>query len=79
MAYVEVSLPDPVKEWLEERVRRGPYETVSDYVVALIEQDQKKRDALVDALIEGERSGIGTRSIREIIEDSKAKLADGKV
>jgi antitoxin ParD1/3/4 len=41
MANVKVSLPDPVKEWLEERVRREPYETVSDYVVALIEQDQK--------------------------------------
>jgi antitoxin ParD1/3/4 len=61
MAYVEVSLPAPVKEWLEERVRRGPYETVSDYVVALIEQDQKKRDTLVDALIEGEKSGIGSQ------------------
>jgi hypothetical protein len=34
---------------------------VSDYVVALIEQDQKKRDTLVDALIEGEKSDIGSQ------------------
>jgi len=79
MAHVEVLLPDPVKEWLEERVRRGPYDTVSDYVVALIEQDQKQRAALVDALIEGEKSGIGTRSIHEIIESAKPNLADGKL
>ena len=79
MAHVEVLLPDPVKEWLEERVRCGPYETASDYVVALIEQDQKNRDALVEALIEGEKSGVGTRSIREIIDGAKSKLADGKV
>ena len=79
MANLEVSLPDPVKEWVEDRVRLGPYETVSDYVVALIEQDQKTRNALVDALIDGERSGIGTRNIREIIEGAKSKLADGEV
>ena len=79
MACVELSLPDPVKEWVEDRVRRGPYDTVSDYVVALIKQEQTARGALVDALIEGEASGIGTRSIRQIIEDAQAKLANGEV
>lgn len=79
MASVQVSLPDPVKEWIEDRVRHGPYDSVSDYLLALIKDDQKKRNSLVDALIEGEASGIGTRSIREIVKDSEAKLANGEV
>ena len=63
MATMNVSLPDPLKEWVEDRVRSGRYANASDYVRDLIRRDQEKRDALVRALIEGEESGTSRRSV----------------
>jgi antitoxin ParD1/3/4 len=31
MATMSISLPDPVKEWIEERVRSGHYANAGDY------------------------------------------------
>ncbi len=57
MATMNVSLPDPMKEWVDEKVRSGRYGNASEYVRALIREDQEddeKRRVIVQMLEEGE-------------------------
>lgn len=52
MAIVNISLPDPMKHYMEERVSEGQYSTTSEYVRDLIREDQKKRaEERVEALL----------------------------
>ena len=76
MATMNVSLPDPMKAWVEAQVATGHFSNASDYVRDLIrrdQQDQAQRDALVRALAAGETSGISTRDIAGIWRDVKAR------
>lgn len=60
MATMNVSLPDPMKAWVEAQTTDGLYSNASDYVRDLIRKDQEKRaaiDALQKALTEGVESG----------------------
>jgi antitoxin ParD1/3/4 len=79
MATMNVSLPDLMREWVEDRVKSGQYANASDYVRDLIRRDQEKREALVAALIEGEKSGTSRRTVRQIAAATKLKLEHGKL
>ena len=60
MATMNVSLPDPMKSWVEERTSDGRYSNVSDYVRDLIRRDQARHEAIreLQALLdEGLASG----------------------
>ena len=39
MATMTVSLPDPMKDWIEAQISRGEYASASDYVRDLIRRD----------------------------------------
>jgi antitoxin ParD1/3/4 len=70
VASMNVSLPDPMRDWVQNRIDSGQYASVSDYVRDLIRRDQAvndERDALVAALIEGEESGVSTRKVSDIV------------
>ncbi len=76
MATMNVSLPDPMKDWVEDQVKTGHFSNASDYVRDLIRRDQEyqdKREALVKALIAGETSGVSKRSLEEIWSGVKAR------
>lgn len=76
MATMNVSLPDPMKDWVEDQIRTGHYSNVSDYVRDLIRRDQEyqgQREALIQALIVGEKSGVSSRSVGDIWRDVKAR------
>ncbi len=78
MASMNVSIPDPMRDWVQQRIDSGHYATASDYVRDLIRRDQMQADehkALVDALIKGEQSGISKRRIPEILAAVKQKLS----
>ncbi|TRO79754.1 type II toxin-antitoxin system ParD family antitoxin [Trichloromonas acetexigens] len=60
MATMNISLPDQMKEWIEECVQSGRYANASDYVRDLIRRDHIKLAELRQALIEGENSGPST-------------------
>ena len=69
MATMNVSLPDPMKAWVEQQSTEGRYANTSDYVRDLIRRDQVRSDAIArmqDLVDEGLRSGDGTRSMAEI-------------
>ncbi len=81
MASMNVSVPDPMRDWVQQRIETGQYASVSDYVRDLIRRDQMmtdNRQALVSALIEGEKSGISKRSIPQILAAVKAERSTGE-
>lgn len=60
MATMNVSLPDPMKAWVEAQAKSGRYANASDYVRDLIRRDQEranKLDALQRLITEGLESG----------------------
>ena len=60
MATMNVSLPDPMKAWVEDQVAEGRFGNSSDYVRDLIRRDQERRAAvavLQAAIDEGLASG----------------------
>lgn len=78
MATMNVSLPDAMKQWIEEQIATGRYANVSDYIRDLIRHEQAvhdKRELLVKALIEGENSGYVDYSIADVIEELDAEIA----
>lgn len=74
MATMNVSLPDQMKNWVEECVKTGRYANASDYVRDLIRQDHIKLERLRQALIEGENSGPSTRLDIEAFIANKKKF-----
>lgn len=76
MATMNVSLPDPMKEWVEAQIESGHYSNSSDYVRDLIRRDQEyhdKRKILIKALAAGEKSGISKRTLDDIWKGVKAR------
>jgi antitoxin ParD1/3/4 len=60
MATMNVSLPDPMKTWIEARLEDGGFSNTSDYVRHLIRRDQERAqaiEALQKAIDEGVKSG----------------------
>ena len=77
MASMNVSVPDPMRDWVEQRIGSRQYASVSDYVRDLIRHDQVQSDAhqaLVAALIEGENSGVGKRRTPEKLAVVRAEV-----
>jgi antitoxin ParD1/3/4 len=77
MATLNISLPDPMREWIDAQVRGGEYANASDYIRDLIRHDQRQREALRLALIEAEESGISGRNVGDIVAAAKARLDHG--
>ena len=60
MATMNISLPDPMRDWVQTQIETGKYASSSDYVRDLIRRDQEARDkiaALQAAITEGMNSG----------------------
>jgi antitoxin ParD1/3/4 len=78
MATMNVSLPDPMKDWVEAQARTGRYSNASDYVRDLIRRDQEraaKQEELQKLITEGIDSGISTRSMKEILKTARDRAA----
>lgn len=60
MATMNVSLPDQMKDWVEDQLKDGRFGNTSDYVRHLIRKDQEHAQAMAhlqSAVNEGLRSG----------------------
>lgn len=59
METMNISLPDPMKEFVEDLVTQGDYSSASEYVRELIREDRKRREKarLEGLLLEGLASG----------------------
>lgn len=77
MTNLKISVPDSVRDWIEAQVATGQYSSASDYINALILENQKARELIQLALIEGERSGTSVRSVCEISHEARCLLNSG--
>ena len=59
MQTMNISLPDQLKEFVDEQVGSGRYSSVSEYVRDLIRDDEKRKaqERLETVLMEGLQSG----------------------
>lgn len=76
MATMNVSLPDPMKDWVEAQARTGRYSNASDYVRDLIRRDQTRSDkiaAMQRFVDDGLKSGVGSRSKDELFAVAAAR------
>ena len=62
MATMNISLPDPMKDWVNAQTESGRYANASDYVRDLIRQDQERADK-VRQLQAPDRRGAGVRRL----------------
>lgn len=70
---MNVSIPDPMKDWVQGQIETGKYANASDYVRDLIRRDQEKVEVIRHALLEGERSGVSRRKAEDIMRDVKKR------
>ncbi|MCV9938554.1 type II toxin-antitoxin system ParD family antitoxin [Boseaceae bacterium BT-24-1] len=76
MATMNVSLPAPVKAWIEAQTESGRYASASDYVCALIRRDQARTDKIIAMqryVDDGLKSGVGSRSSEELFAAALAR------
>jgi len=74
MATMNVSLPDPMKNWVEAQTRSGRYSNASDYVRDLIRRDQERagaRDELQKLVTEGLKSGVSGQAMDDVLEAAR--------
>jgi antitoxin ParD1/3/4 len=64
MATMNISLPEPLKRFVDAQVDSGSYGTSSEYVRMLIRREQE-REAFRELILEGARSGHG-----ELVDDA---------
>jgi len=79
MATMNISVPNPMKDWVQAQIEEGKYASSSDYVRDLIRRDQNQQDkflALQAAITLGIESGSAGELDIESIKQ-KAKLLAG--
>ena len=81
MATMTISLPDPLKDWVEAQVETGDYASASDYVRDLIRRDRARHDHpkltiedLRRIVEESRASGVSPRSVEDIMAEGRAIL-----
>jgi antitoxin ParD1/3/4 len=76
MQTMNISLPDPMKQYVEERVSAGDYSSASEYVRELVRADQKRhaKEELEQILLNAMTSGDPFEVTPEMLEDVKQKL-----
>ena len=77
---MNISLPETMKVFVEERIETDGYGTVSEYVRDLIRADQKKREAakLERLLLSRLQSDNSDFSIKEVKTELAKRLNKGK-
>ncbi|WP_232302716.1 type II toxin-antitoxin system ParD family antitoxin [Elstera litoralis] len=66
---MNISLPVPMKEWVEQQSKGGRYSNASDYVRDLIRRDQERAEkiaAMQARVTEGVESGVSDSSMADI-------------
>jgi len=77
MAQMNISIPDKLKGWAEQRVAEGRYSSTSDYVRDLVRRDQEREEQvrrLQAAIDAGRASGVNDRDPFELLDNLRAGL-----
>ena len=77
MATMNVSLPDPMKDWVEQQANGSRYSNASDYVRDLIRRDQERSEKIAHMqtfVTQGLESGVSRRSMNELREVAHKRM-----
>ena len=84
MATMTISLPDPLKDWVEAQVRQGDYASTSDYMRDLVRRDRARHeqpdltlDDLRRIVADSGASGTTDDSVADVLADAR-KVATAK-
>lgn len=71
MGTMNISLPDPMKKFVEEEVSKGGYSTASEYIRAVLREEQKRKaqDKLETLLLKGLESGQPAEMTKEYLNE----------
>ena len=78
MATMNISVPSPMRDWVQAQIDEGKYASVSDYVRDLIRRDQQGKEklaALQAAITLGIESGPSGELDIEAIRQKAKQLA----
>ena len=73
MATMNISLPDEMKEWVEEQAATGRFANVSDYVRDVLRRERGVVARLQGLIDESRASGVVEMSPAELREDIKRR------
>ena len=86
MATMTISLPDPMKDWIEARIKEGEYASLSDCVRDLVRRDRDRRthpdltmEDLRRIVDESRASGIGDQSVSDILARAKKQAKSAAI
>lgn len=76
MQTMNISLPDPMKQYVEEQVTVGDYSSASEYMRELVRADQKRnaRERLEQTLLESLAEGEAQEATPEFWNTLRAEL-----
>ena len=81
MATMNISLPDPMRDWVESQIKTGQYANNSDYMRDLIRKDQQRTEKLKilqEAITKGlESDSVGELDIQAIKQKAKQRVKLG--
>lgn len=76
---MNISLPGPMKNWVESQKSSGRYNTASDYIRDLIRHDQERASkiaAMQKLVDEAYESGESDRTLEDIWEEAKLRVRE---
>lgn len=74
MAVLQVELPDAMKAWVEREARNGRFIDAGEFLRDLLRREQERREkiAAMQALVDEARaSGMGTRTMEELLAEAR--------
>ena len=79
MQTMNISLPDPLKDFIDHQIAEGRYSSVSEYIRELIRDDEKRRaeqrlEALLLEGLESEESELTKQDLKDIRREALAQL-----
>jgi len=79
MQTMNISLPDPLKEFVDHQIADGRYSSVSEYIRELIRADEKRKaesrlEALLLEGLESEESDLTPQDFADIRREALARL-----
>ncbi|HET9049090.1 MAG TPA: type II toxin-antitoxin system ParD family antitoxin [Chiayiivirga sp.] len=81
MATMNISLPEPLKQFVDEEVREGGFAGTSDYVRDLIRQRQRAKSAefqrqlIAEGLASGSAGEMTAETVEQIRKDLRKRHA----
>jgi antitoxin ParD1/3/4 len=78
MPSLNISLPAPLREWIEDQVKGGRYGNASEYLRELIRRDQERKahERLEKLLLEGVKSGTAEPLTKEDWSELRTEVAE---